>query len=323
MSDYYNKKSYREDVRRSLKSIVGAKRLKDKKILITGAGGMVGSFITDVLNEAGCATWVAGRNPDKLAARFPKSVPIYYDLEKEIEFNIDFDYMILMAGYGHPGAFYEDPVGILVNSVNGTDRLLTYALEHGTDRVLYVSSGEVYGNIDSMSFRACYPLGKQAGENLCASYYEKYGVNSVVCRLCHTFGPGISWNDNRATAQFIRNALAGENIVLKSKGEQRRSYLYAADSASAILSVLTSGEAGCAYDIASDDCIVTIAELAGLIARAVGMDVVYDIPSEKEISQRSPIAEQILDGNMLAALGWKGAYSIEEGCRNTIDVLNT
>ncbi len=321
MCSYYEKESYIEDVRNSLRSVVSGENLSGKKILVTGASGLVGSFITDVLIESGSTVFVAGRNPVGLQERFPKATPLTYDLASDIDFSFEFDYIIHAAGYGHPRAFREDPVGILTCSVNGTARMLEYAREHCKERFLYVSSGEVYGHVDPMTSRACYPLGKQAGENLCASYREKYGVDTVVTRLCHTFGPGISAKDNRATAQFFRNAVAGEDIVLKSKGEQRRSYLYTADSASAILSVLTSGESGNAYDIASDDCVVTIAELACLIAKAAGVEVTYDIPSEEEIAQRSPIAEQILNGKLPADLGWVKTYSIESGCRKTIEIL--
>ncbi len=321
MCRYYEKKSYIEDVRNSLRSVVSDEKLSEKKILVTGASGLVGSFITDVLIEAGSKVFAAGRNPVGLQERFPKATPLTYDLASDIDFNVEFDYIIHAAGYGHPGAFREDPVGILIYSVNGTARMLEYAREHCKERFLYVSSGEVYGHVDPMTSRACYPLGKQAGENLCASYHEKYDVDTVVTRLCHTFGPGISAKDNRATAQFFRNAVAGENIVLKSKGEQRRSYLYAADSASAILSVLTSGESGNAYDIASDDCVVTIAELARLIADVAGVKVVYDIPTEVEVKERSPIVEQILDGRKLANIGWMKAYRIKAGCEKSIEGL--
>ena len=321
VAEYYKKKIYIDDVKTSLAAVVGADKLYDKTVLVTGASGLVGSFIADVLIEAGSKVYVAGRNIADLKERFPEATSLEYDLTKEIVFDVDCDYIIHTAGYGHPGAFREDPVGILINSVKGTHRMLEYVRNHCKGRLLYVSSGEVYGQVDSMTSRACYPLGKQAGENLCASYHDKYGVDTVSVRLCHTFGPGMSKKDNRATAQFFRNALNGEDIVLKSKGEQRRSYLYAADSTSAILSVLTSGESGKAYDIASDDCVVTIAELAGMIAEAAGVNVIYDIPSETDRLQQSPIKEQILDGKKLGLLGWKKRYNISDGCSNILKIL--
>lgn len=319
--EYFHSKEYKESVNGTASSVVAGDKLSGKKILVTGASGLVGSYLTDVLAELGSTVYAAGRNTAKLTERFPKAGAVEYDLEKDISFTDDFDYIIHGAGYGHPGAFTEDPRGVLMNSVSGTDRLLSYATRHCTKRFLYISSGEVYGHVDNMSSRACYPLGKQAGENLCAIYHDKFRLDTAVARLCHTFGPGISGKDNRATAQFFRAAMAHEDIILKSKGDQLRSYLYVADSVSAILSVLTSGESGRAYDIASDECTITIADLAKVIAESAGVNVKFEIPNEEEKKQLSPINRQVLDGTALQELGWSYRYSIDEGCRETVAIL--
>ena len=289
--------------------------------MITGASGLIGSFIADVLLQAGSCVFVAGRNKATLNERFPGANVLQYDLANEIEFDESFDYIIHAAGYGHPAAFREDPVGVLLNSVNGTARMLNYAIAHDVKRFLYISSGEVYGSINSTSFRACYPIGKQAGENLCASYFYKYGLDAVMARLCHTFGPGASEQDNRATAQFFRNAKNKEDIVLKSKGEQRRSYLYVADSVSAILTLLTTGKPGKSYDIASDDSIITIAELAESIAKVAGVKVVFDLPTDIEKQEQTPIKEQVMNGEALAKLGWKIRYNLTEGVVATLSII--
>ena len=76
------------------------------------------------------------------------------------------------------------------------------------------------------------PLVKEQQETLCCSYYQQYGAEVVIARPCHTYGPNMSVKDNRATAQFIGNALRGEDIVLKSSGSQLRSYCYVADCVS-------------------------------------------------------------------------------------------
>ena len=123
-------------------------------------------------------------------------------------------------------------------------------------RVLYVSSGEVYGfNTGVESFtedycgplslltpRACYPSGKRAAETLCACYYAQYNVEAVIARPCHVYGPTMTKADSRAVAQFIRNALNHEDIVMKSRGTQVRSMCYVADCAAALLTVLLKGE---------------------------------------------------------------------------------
>lgn len=313
MNPFWTRETYRKSVESAARAVVGAKALKGRHVLVTGAGGLVGSFVTDVLAACDAVVSVAGRNQESLHTRFPEAQVLYYNLEEDIAFSQPFDYIIHGAGYGHPAAFREDPAGVLLNSVNGTSRLLQYAAEHHVKRFLLVSSGEVYGHVDSMTARACYPVGKQAAETMCAAYYEKSGLDTVSARLCHTFGPGFSESDNRAATQFLRHALRGEDIVLKSRGGQRRSWLYAADSASAILSVLAAGESGKACDIASKDCVATIAELAGIMAEAAGVTVRYEIPDETAVKEQSPIAEQVLDAGALARLGWKAVYTLRTG----------
>ena len=326
MGEYYKTKSYRRDIDIALAHVAGAEALRGRKILVTGAGGLIGSFAVDTLIASGAHVTAAGRDTDRLRKRFSEKSAdgdsasgacefMHYDLFGDLDIDDSFDCIIHTAGYGHPAAFAKDPIGVLDGAYESTKRLLEFIKRHnsGSCRLLYVSSGEVYGGIDSMSPRACYPIGKQAAECLCASYGAMYGLDTVTVRLCHTFGAGISENDNRAASQFIRDAAAGADIILKSRGEQKRSYLYVADAVSAMLTVLINAERGQAYDIASDRNIITISELAKTIADTFGASARYEIPSEQEVSQQSPIMTQVLNGAKLSALGWESAYSVADG----------
>ena len=311
--DYWQKEVYKESVLKSAQAVVGGEILRKKRILVTGASGLIGSFLTDVLIELGAEVFVAGRKLNILETRFSKAEALQYDLNGEIVFDEELDYVIHAAGYGHPKVFAENPVGTLNSIIGGTDRLLRYSLDHRVKRFLYISSGEVYGGIDSMNPRGCYPIGKKAAECLCASYTGQYGLDTVVARLCHTFGPGASESDNRAATEFLQKASRCEDIILKSKGEQLRSYLYAADSASAILSVLKSGMSGEAYDIASGENVITIAGLAELIAEAFGVNVCYEIAEGSEKNDQTPIETQVLDPKKINELGWQSIYTLSDG----------
>ena len=235
-------------------------------------------------------------------------------------------------------AFNTDPVGTLMGNVAGTYALLEYGRSHAAKRFLYISSGEVYGQgnlqfeeleesycgfIDSLSSRACYPLGKRTVENLCASYSKQYGLETVIVRPCHTYGPGITEEDSRANAQFFRNVLADEDIVLKSEGKQLRSYCYVADCASAMLTVLSYGICGEAYNVANPQARITISGLAEIIAEEAGKRVVYSIPNDFDIANRSPIEKQVLSSKKLEDLGWKGCYDVRKGVRNTLEILKS
>ncbi|MBO6214233.1 MAG: NAD(P)-dependent oxidoreductase [Lachnospiraceae bacterium] len=319
--DYWQKEVYKESVAKSTQAVIDREKLRDKKILVTGASGLIGSFVTDILLALRAKVYAAGRNPEFFHKRFGGAEALWYDLNETIAFEEEFDYVIHAAGYGHPKVFAENPVGTLNSIIGGTDRLLRYSMDHRVRKLLYISSGEVYGGVDSMNPRGCYPVGKRAAECLCASYTKQYGLDTVVARLCHTFGPGASKTDNRAATEFLQKASRGEDIVLKSRGEQLRSYLYSADSASAILSVLISGKTRESYDIASEDNVVTISGLAELIADAFGVSVRYDIPTESEKREQTPIKTQVLDGAKIKKLGWQGRYTLSEGVREISRLL--
>lgn len=340
-------KTYLENLQSTIKNVRTLNKLNNSKILITGASGTIGSFLLDVLLEynatenAKMKIYAAGRNREKYCDRWERYGQesfefLSYDMNSEIFFNIEVDYIIHLSGNAHPAAFCGDPVGTIIGNVNSTYNILEYAKNHNVQRVVYVSSGEVYGQgniemdsydekysgyIDSLSPRSCYPLSKRVTENLCAAYSQQYGVDTVIVRPCHTYGPTVTNTDNRATVQFFNQAINGENIVLKSAGEQLRSYMYVADCVSALLMVMLFGNIGEAYNLANVESRLTIAEFANKIASETGVKVIFQNPTNKEIEQRSPISKQILDSKKLEQLGWKGQYSAIQGIVNMINIM--
>lgn len=338
---------YQKDMEIAICNSVGIEQIKNKKVLVTGATGTIGSFIVDMLmhynaiDNAEVTVFAAGRSIERLANRFDctktnKLIYVEYDLNKKIEFDHSVDYIIHAAGNAHPIAFNSDPVGTLVGNVAGTFALLEYGRTHGAKRFLYVSSGEVYGQgelqleefeedycgyIDSLLPRACYPLSKRSVENLCVSFGIQYGLETVIVRPCHTYGPGMTENDSRANAQFFRNVLKNEDIILKSDGKQMRSYCYIADCVSAMMTVLVCGNSGEAYNTVNPQAKVTIANLANIIAEEAGRKVIYAAPTASDIANRTPIAKQVLSSKKIESLGWKGHYSIRDGVRNTLNIL--
>lgn len=334
------------DLKTAARCVPGMERLGGASVLITGATGTIGSFIVDMLrtymqeHEAGGQVIAAGRSRDRLAGQFGPETDILhfvcYDLLKPIDFDIKADYIIHAAGNAHPAAFNGDPVGTIVGNIDSTFHLLEYGRAHRIKRFLYVSSGEVYGqgdthcdsfdesysgSLDPTSPRSCYPSSKRAAETLCASYTKQYGLETVIVRPCHTYGPGITASDNRANVQFIQNVLNGDDIILKSAGTQMRSYCYVADCASAILTVLLSGMSGEAYNSANPDARVTIADFAKAVAHAAGKSVRFAEPTAAELADRTPIYRQVLSSQKLEALGWRGHYDISTGIRHTLDIL--
>lgn len=344
---FYDSETYRSDLESAAKNTLGLEQIKGKRVMITGATGTIGQFLVDLLlhynqtDSAETYIYAVSRDKGRLEKRFGGVRSRYLtlvaqDLLAPIQFNISVDYIIHAAGNAYPAAFTKDPVGTMMGLVSGTFALLEYGRAQKIQRFLYLSSGEVYGQgdvtldafseeyggyVDPLSPRSCYPMGKRAAETLCASFCKQYGLETVIVRPCHTYGPGMTAWDNRAHVQFLRNALRGEDIILNSAGQQRRSYSYVADCASIIFSVLLRGTSGEAYNSANAHAQTTIRGLAEIIARYAGTKVRFSLPKEDASAEQTPIAKQVLNCEKMEALGWKGQYSIERGIAHTLKVL--
>ena len=314
--------------------------LAGRRVLITGATGLIGTCLVDLLRDwnargAGIGILAAGRSEERVRARFGNDVRwVAYDAREPLRFDFAADYVIHAATSAHPLAYSQDPVGTMQACVTGTMNLLEYVRALPGARFIFLSSGEVYGEnpdlpegfsetdhgwIDPMNPRACYPEGKRAAETLCASYAAQYGVDARVARLCHVYGPGFTAANSRADAQFIRKALAGEDIVMKSTGAQVRSWCYAADAARAILTLLDRGEKGQAYNVANRNAVASIREYAETLARIAGVKVVFDLPPEAEKAGYSKITRAVLNPAKLEALDWRAEYDLERGLRETFE----
>lgn len=343
--DLYNSELYFRDFDEAIDRTECMKHLYGKTVLITGATGSIGSYITDLLirtnekDNAGIRIIATGRNLEKLQKRFKhrEICLARFDLKGDINLpDENVDYIIHAAGNAHAGTFNRDPVGTIVGNIAGTARLLDYAKDHGTDRFVFISSGEVYGKgdlslpsfeesysgkIDSMSPRACYPNSKRAVETLCASYYKQFRLKTVVARLSHTYGPTMNEGDIRAHAMFLNNAIRGENIIMNSPGKQVRSYSYIEDSVTGALTVLIYGEPGEAYNVANPDSVASIAEFAREAARYSTGEVIFKVPTENDLANRTPIEKQVLNSDKLMKLGWEGRYTLQEGIRHSIQIM--
>ena len=324
-------------------------RLRGERVMITGAAGLIGSFLTDLLmarNEyyAGQISVVACvRNLDAARIRFSTHAGktnfemIQYDVSKPFSGRNENDYILHAASNASPAVFSADPVGTLMGLVEGAKNVLDLAYVGRAKRVLIVSTGEIYGRgadedlpfredflgyIDVLSPRSCYPAGKRAVETLCSAYGQKYGVDSVIARPCHIYGPTATERDNRASTQFLNEAAAGRDIVMKSPGLQLRSYLHVADCALALLQILLSGAPHQAYNVASPQSILTIADFAEKCAKAGGVRVLHDLPDELERRGYAPVQPQVLDASKLYALGFSARFAPDEGIANSVDILS-
>ena len=152
-------------------------------------------------------------------------------------------------------------------------------------------------------------------ENLCVSYMKEYGIPVKIIRLTQTFGPGVTYDDGRVFAEFARCAIEQRNIVLKTKGETKRNYLYTADAVSAIFTVLLKGKSGEAYNAANEETYCSIYEMAQMVANMCGNEQISVEIEEKDSVEKlgyAPTLKMNLDTSKLRAIGWKPGTKLEE-----------
>lgn len=349
---YYHP-SYIEDIRMLRKAVPGLESLRGETVMVTGASGLIGSAIVDFLlqmnldEDARIRILAAGRDERRLRERFSghsrrELFPMeFVPFEAAVPLREEDwpqplpRYIIHAAGIANPAMYSSHPVDTMMTIICGMRSMLSLAAAGKGSRLLFISSSEVYGKKDTMDPfpedvfgevdildpRSCYPVSKRAAETLCASAGSQYGVDFVILRPGHVYGPAVTAGDNRASSQFPRDAAAGKDIILKSEGKQIRSYCYVLDCVTAALTVLLQGESGTAYNVSNRNSIVTIREMAEAFAKAAGSRILFELPTQKEKEAFNPMDNSSLDASRLEALGWEGFFDMETGARRTLACL--
>ena len=343
----YHSKLWMSDLDETIAALPELAELEGRSVMITGCSGLICSAVIDVLirrNETHSGQIhiiAAGRNLLRIAERFsPFSSKGYfsafeYDATRENDFCYSCDYIIHGASNASPNKIIREPVETMVGNFMGMKHLPDYAIQQKIRRVLYISTSEVYGHklhdrpsregeyggIDLLNPRSSYSIGKCAAETLCASYADEYGVDSVIIRPGHIYGPTAVRSDNRVSSAWAYMVADGKDIVMKSDGSQIRSYCYCLDSASAILKALLEGEATHAYNISNPDSIISIREMAEILTRSAGVALKTEAPTESEKRGFNPMRDSSLDSTELHALGWKGLFDARRGFSHTVEIL--
>ena len=266
--------------------------LRGARIFMTGGTGFIGRWMLEALALADRAmgldvqVTVVTRDPARFAATAPDLAAWPgLQLVRGDVLNLEPDgqrYSHVIHGATDASADLNenDPLRMFDTVVTGTRRTLDFARASGAGRVLFMSSGAVYGaqpwalshvpeddrgGPDLLTHRSAYGEGKRAAEMLCAIYRQQFKIDIVTTRIFALLGPMLSLDIHFAAGNFIRDAMAGRTVTVNGDGRAVRSYLYAADLTEWMWKVLLRAPANATYNIGSEHA-VSIGELAARTA---------------------------------------------------------
>lgn len=319
-------------------------KLKNSSILVTGSTGLIGSNLVNALaynnkeKKLDLKLILPVRNVESAKKLFDwtEADIVQYNLGAELKIEQPIDYIVHLASPTSSKYFTESPVDTMISNIEGYRALLDWSVKHPIKKFVGLSTMEVYGNpkkgqkvkenelgaFETMNARNSYPISKIACEALCNSYYAQYGVPAVVLRATQTFGPGVKYDDGRVFAQFMRSAIEKKDIVLKTKGETERSYLYTADAVSAIITALIKGNAGEAYTIANPKTYCSIKEMADLVANEIAngeIKVLVDLADDVSKLGYANTLYMDLDVTKMQYLGWMPQVSIVDMFKKMVE----
>ena len=334
-----------EDLQRMSEARLPWRELDGKSILVTGATGMLGSYVTWLLlylhEHAGVNVSVTAlcRNHQRAEQYFGSYAGRSYfrllmqDVCEPIIYEGKVDYIFHLAGNSSPYYINSDSVGIMKCNLLGTMNVLDVARDSGVAKVIFASTREVYGKnekaelldeqafgtLDPLDDRSCYPESKRAAETLLRSYYLQYGVSFNTVRIAHAYGPVmILENDGRVMADLMGDVAAGRDIVLKSSGEAVRAFLYITDAVVGMFTVLFYGETAKAYNLANETEPVRIVDLAQLLASSRKDKNIQMVVSEGEQKGYCAYRRTALDTSAIEQLGWKPLVPLKEGIERVL-----
>lgn len=339
-----------EDLEEIYKREINWKRLDGKTILITGAYGMIASYIVFMciyLNERKgykINIIAAIKSEEKLRKRFGSYVDKEYfsiylaSIEEPIKISEKIDYIIHAAGLASSQYYYTVPIEVMMPNLLGTIQLLNLAEEKNCESFLLFSSGEIYGKVDdkideidenvfgavnTLALRNCYCESKRMAEMLCFSWWMQKKIPIKIARIAHTYGPTMNIeNDTRVFSSFVADIINKRNIVLNSDGMSKRPFTYIADAVAGYFTILFEGAAGNAYNVCNAEEFITIKQLAETIVNIfpemkLKVERCYDSVNIKN----ETVNDIMISNQKLKKLGWYCKYSTQLGFWRTIEAI--
>jgi dTDP-glucose 4,6-dehydratase len=317
--------------------------VRGERFFLTGGTGFVGTWLTESLVWAnrrlslGVSAVLLTRNPEAFCRRSPHlagdpAVTLWAGDGPSFACPDGSFPLVVHAAterYFPPDA--ANPASTLDRDLAATRRVLELARTHGTRRLLFTSSGAVYGKQPSDlshipedypgaplpgDTSSAYGQGKRISEFLCGTWSGVYGFDAVIGRLFAFVGPYLPLDANYAVGNFIRDALAGGPVQIGGDGTPYRSYLYAADLAIWLWTLLMRGESGTAYNVGSPHDI-SIADLARCVSAVAAPGA--EIHIARQPVPGAPALRYVPSTDRAARLGLRPWVPLEDGVRRTCE----
>ena len=303
-----------------------------RRVLVTGGAGFLGSHLVDRLleqgNEVVCVDNLftgSKRNLYHLVSH-PRFEFIRHDVTFPLYVEVDEIYNL--ACPASPIHYQHDPVATTKTSVHGAINMLGLA-KRLKCKILQASTSEVYGdptvhpqtedywgNVNPIGPRSCYDEGKRCAETLFFDYHRQHGLEIKVARIFNTYGPRMHPADGRVVSNFIMQALRGEPITIYGEGQQTRSFCYVDDLVDGLMRLMASPAGFTGPVNLGNPSEFTMRQLADKVLHMTGSksEIVYRPLPPDDPKQRRP------DISLAAsALGWTPKSPLDEGLRPTID----
>jgi UDP-glucuronate decarboxylase len=306
-----------------------------KKILVTGGAGFLGSHLCERLLKEGhavicCDNFFTGSKANVLSfLEHPSFTLVEHDICQNIDFEVD--EIFNLACPASPIHYQYDPVKTIKTNVHGALNMLELA-QRRKARILQASTSEVYGdphvhpqkeeywgNVNPIGIRSCYDEGKRCAETLFFDFHRQFGLSIKVARIFNTFGPRMHPNDGRVVSNFIVQALKNEPITIYGEGTQTRSFCYVDDLIEGLILLMNSPLEFTGPVNLGNPVEFQVRELAQLIIELTGSQsqfIFHPLPSDDPKQRKPDIA--------LAKrqLGWDPKTQLKKGLMATIEYFD-
>lgn len=305
--------------------------MTDRRVLVTGGAGFIGSHLVERLLDRGDEVLVADNfysgmrsnvhhlldNPSFELIRHDVTFPLY----------VEVDEIFHLACPASPVYYQRDPVQTTKTSVHGSINMLGLAKRTGA-KILLTSTSEVYGDpdvhpqpesywghVNPVGIRSCYDEGKRCAETLFFDYRRQHDLPIKVARLFNTYGPRMRPDDGRVVSNFIMLALRGEPITIYGDGRQTRSFCFVDDMVDGLLILMDSDPSFTGPVNLGNTGEFTMLELAKLVVELTGSSspIVHEPLPPDDPTRRRPDISLAKE-----ALGWEPVTALAEGLASTI-----